>query len=209
MGYGTTHDMLLALFSQKVQDSYGIKLVEQVHDGETILSLKAPISRHKAHKRVAKAPLLQFRLHYDGDHGDADTLTHTGFVKSRDDESLDQLYRFLPLSAALRVTKDDVDTARVAQGSIHPAVVFDYDVAGDGGSPLLTLSLNPGGARESLKVKPDRRYQPIDSPQHMLNELTVGDGPFKAKVVKLLPGRALVDCEVGRKVSTEGMVKVF
>ena len=211
--------MIKGLFNKKVQESYGIRFGEQedpnaVVDSEvgTIVSLKAPISRRKAQQRASRAPLLQFRLPREDDHGDADTLTHTGYIRSRDDTNAEdgRRYSFLPLSAALRVSqKDDVDTGKVEEGSIHPAVVFDFDVAGDGGSPLLTLSLNPGGVRESLKVKPDRKYAPIEHPRLMLNELSVGSGPYSAKVVRLLPGKALVDLEVGRSASSEGMVKVL
>eukprot|EP00980_Cylindrotheca_fusiformis_P008208 scaffold1736_cov127-Cylindrotheca_fusiformis.AAC.22 len=198
--------MIKGLFNKKIQESYGVRLVED--NGE--LSLKAPISRHKAHKRTAKTPVLQFRLPREGDHGDSDTLVHTGYLRSRKENSDDQSYHFLPLSAALRVAqKDDVDTGRVEEGSIHPAVVFDYDIMGDGGSPLLTLSLNPRGTRDTLKIKPDRKFMPIDQPRYTLNELSVGAGPYPAKVVQLLPGRALVDMDVGRRVSAEGMVKVF
>ena len=204
--------MILALFNKKVQESYGVRLVESSNDNDVgkTLSLKAPISRRKAQQRASRTPLLQFRLPRSEDHGDADTMTHTGYIRSRDESSEDRSYSFLPLSAALRVSqKDDVDTGRIEEGSVHPAVVFDFDVCGDGGSPLLTLSLNPGGVRESLKVKPDRKYTPIEHPRLMLNELTVGNGPYSAKVVKLLPGKALVDLEVGRSASSEGMVKVF
>lgn len=198
--------MIKELFNKKIQESYGIRLVEKGDD----LFLKAPISRHKAHKRTARTPILQFRLPRSGDHGDSDTLTHTGYVKSRKENSDDKSYHFLPLSAALRVSqKDDVDTGRVEENSIHPAVIFDYDLIGDGGSPLLTLSLNPNGIRETLKVKPDRKYTPIEKPRFTLDQLSVGDGPFSAKVVQMLPGRALVDFEVGRKVSAEGMVRAL
>jgi hypothetical protein len=206
LSYESNHDMIKELFNKKIQESYGVRLIER--DDE--LLLKAPISRQKAHKRTAKTPVLQFRLPKEGDQGDADTLTHTGYLRSRKENSDDRSYHFLPLSAALRVTqKDDVDTGRVEEGSIHPAVVFDYDIMGDGGSPLLTLSLNPRGTRDTLKVKPDRRYMPIDQPRCTLDQLSAGEGPYRAKVVQFLPGRALVDMDVGRKVSSEGMVKVL
>jgi hypothetical protein len=198
--------MVRELFNKKIQESYGVRLVGI--DDE--LMLKAPISRHRAHKRAARTPVLQFRLPKEGDHGDADTLTHTGYVKSRKDNSDDKSYHFLPLSTALRVSqKDDVDTGRITEGSIHPAVIFDYDIIGDGGSPLLTLSLNPRGTRETLKVKADRKFMPIDQPKCTFDQLSVGDGPYRAKVVQLLPGRALIDMQVGRKVSNEGMIRVL
>ena len=198
------------MFNKKVQESYGIRLIDK-NDGE--LTLKAPMSRTKAQKRTAKTPILQFRAPKPGDHVESEgMLTHTGFLRSRkqNQDPTDRSYHFLPLSAALRVSqKDDVDTGRIEDGSIHPAVVFDYDLIGDAGSPLLILSLNPRGVRENLKIKPDRKYQPIDMPQVEFQNLHVGDGPYRAKVVRLLHGRALIDMDVGRKLSCEGMVRVI
>jgi hypothetical protein len=202
--------MISDLFNKKVQEAYGIRLIEQ-KDGK--LTLRAPISRTKAQKRAANTPILQFRAPKPGDQGESEgMLTHTGFLRSRkaNQDPTDRSYHFLPLSAALRVSqKDDVDTGRIEDGSVHPAVVFDYDLNGDGGSPLLILSLNPRGIRENLKVKPDRKYQPIDTPQVEFQNLRVGDGPYRAKVVRLLHGRALIDMDVGRKLSSEGMVRVI
>eukprot|EP00538_Stauroneis_constricta_P006201 CAMPEP_0119560690 /NCGR_PEP_ID=MMETSP1352-20130426/15667_1 /TAXON_ID=265584 /ORGANISM="Stauroneis constricta, Strain CCMP1120" /LENGTH=760 /DNA_ID=CAMNT_0007608739 /DNA_START=72 /DNA_END=2354 /DNA_ORIENTATION=+ len=210
LGYETVDDMTKGLFTTSVQESYGVRLVEHDKDGETVIELRAPIARRKAQARAAKAPLLQFRKFRSGDHGDADTLTHTGYIRARDEDAEDHKHVFLPLSAALRVSqKDDVDTGRVFEDSIHAAVVFDYDVQGDGGSPLLTLSLNPGGTRDNLKIKPDTKLVPIENPKVMLKDLAVGDGPYKAKVVHIRPGRALVDCQVGRHVASEGIVRVM
>ncbi len=202
--------MIMDLFNKKVQESYGVRLVE-LNDGQLVL--KAPISRTKALKRASRTPVLQFRAPKPGDNnGELKALTHTGFLRSRKatQDASDRSYHFLPLSAALRVSqKDDVDTGRIEVGSIHPAVVFDYDLAGDAGSPLITLSLNPRGIRENLKVKPDRKYEPIENPQHVFQDLKVGDGPFRAKVIRLQQGRALIDMDVGRRLPSEGMVKVL
>ena len=210
MGYETNEALISNLFNKKVQESYGIRLI-QANDGE--LALKAPMSRTKAQKRAANTPILQFRAPKPGDQVEAEgMLTHTGFLRSRkqNQDPTDRSYHFLPLSAALRVSqKDDVDTGRIEDGSIHPAVVFDYDLIGDAGSPLLILSLNPRGVRENLKIKPDRKYQPIEVPQVEFQNLHVGDGPYRAKVVRLLHGRALIDMDVGRKLSSEGMVRVI
>ncbi|CAJ1942284.1 unnamed protein product [Cylindrotheca closterium] len=203
LSYSSNNEMIKDLFNKKTQESYGVRLVEK----DDQLFLKAPISKSKAHQRTAKTPVLQFRLPKKGDHGDEDTMTHTGYLRARKE---DKEYGFLPLSAALRVSqKDDVDSGRVEEGSIHPAVVFDYDAMGDGGSPLLTLSLNPRGTRDNLKMKTDRRFMPIEDPKCMFNELKVGQGPYQAKVVQMLPGRALVDMQVGREVSQAGMVNVL
>jgi hypothetical protein len=212
LGYESTHDMMMELFNKKVQESYGIRLVE-LSDGQ--LALKAPMSRNKAQKRAARTPILQFREPKAGDRGNDDlseTLTHTGFLRTRkaQQDPTDRSYHFLPLSAALRVSqKEDVLTGRIEEGSIHASVVFDYDLTGDAGSPLLTLSLNPNGIRENSKVKPDRRFEPIEAPRHVFHELKAGDGPFRAKVVRLQHGRALIDMDVARKLSSEGMVRVL
>lgn len=210
LGYDSNDEMIEDLFNKKVQETYGVRLAQGKDDQ---LVMKAPMSRTKAQRRAAKTPILQFRTPKAGDPGDFDgMLTHTGFLRSRkhDQDPMDRSYSFLPLSAALRVSqKDDVDTGRIEEGSIHAAVVFDYDLVGDAGSPLLTLSLNPRGLRENLKVKPDRKYQPIDDPQVEYQNLKVGSGPYKAKVVRLMKGRALIDMDVGRKLSSEGMVRVM
>ena len=151
---------------------------------------------------------------------DIGTLTHTGWVRALKEEKnsapeeggsqkLQREYANFPLSACLRVSqKDDIDTGRVQEGKILPAVVFDYDKIGDGGSPLLTLSLNAAsGGRQRLKIKPDRRFKVLKGkPKHQYNELSVGDGPYRAKVIKLVGNRqkALVDFGVGRELSSAG-----
>ena len=154
-------------------------------------------------------------LHVD----DIGTLTHTGWIRALKDEKsvqgeegeqkLQRKYSNLPLSACVRVSqKDDLDTGRVQEGQILPAVLFDYDKIGDGGSPLLTLSLNAAsGGRQRLKIKPDKRYKVLKrKPKHQFNELSIGDGPYRAKVVKLIGNKqkALVDLGVGRELSSAG-----
>ena len=152
---------------------------------------------------------------------DIGTLTHTGWIrafkeeqsKAQSDEGgeqkLQREYSNFPLSACLRVSqKDDIDTERVLEGKILPAVVFDFDKIGDGGSPLLTLSLNAAsGGRQRLKIKPDKRYKVLKrEPKHQFNDLSVGDGPYKAKVIRMIGNkqRALVDLGVGRELSSAG-----
>jgi hypothetical protein len=211
--FESAEEMLSTVFNKKIQESYGIILEERTEkDGSSMLYLTAPISRTRAQKRVANAPMMQFRLHQDGDYGDSDTLTHTGFVRAlkeyKDDEERD--YEYLPLSAAIRVSqKEDIDSGRVVEGSVFAAVIFDYDRIGDGGSPLLTLTLDPGNVREQLKFKDDRWKNVIQKPKVLLGDLTVGDGPFKAKVIKMEKGRAVVDFGVGRPVRGIGDVKVL
>jgi len=153
------------------------------------------------------------------------TLTHTGWVRARtrkedininntdSNEEIKQKrrreYTHFPLSACLRVSqKDDIDTGRVQEGKILSAVVFDFDEIGDGGSPLLTLSLNAvGGARQRMKIQPDRKVKVLkQNPKYQMADLAVGDGPYRAKVVNILGYKqmAMVDLGVGRQLSSSG-----
>mmetsp|Transcript_23902 Transcript_23902/g.27398 ORF Transcript_23902/g.27398 Transcript_23902/m.27398 type:complete len:898 (-) Transcript_23902:166-2859(-) len=153
------------------------------------------------------------------------TLTHTGWVRARtrkedidsnnkdfDEEKRQKRrreYTHFPLSACLRVyQKDDIDTGRVQEGKIMPAVVFDFDEIGDGGSPLLTLSLNAvGGARQRMKIQPDRKVKVLkQKPKYQMTDLAVGDGPYRAKVVNILGYKqmAMVDLGVGHQLSSSG-----
>eukprot|EP00529_Nitzschia_sp_RCC80_P017643 CAMPEP_0113501996 /NCGR_PEP_ID=MMETSP0014_2-20120614/33291_1 /TAXON_ID=2857 /ORGANISM="Nitzschia sp." /LENGTH=844 /DNA_ID=CAMNT_0000396699 /DNA_START=155 /DNA_END=2689 /DNA_ORIENTATION=- /assembly_acc=CAM_ASM_000159 len=264
LGYESKHELMKDLFNQKVQESYGVRLVEKQLDNnddefDTMLYLQAPISRLKGQSRTKNAPLLQFRLDQDnGGNADGDdhTLFHTGYIRAlkeesapaasstedsdveatnnnndEDDDDEDQhkqrlrrAYTFLPLSAALRVSqRDDMETSMVEQGRIYTAVVFDYAKIGDGGSPLLTLSLNAVGARDNLKIKPDKRFvsnneqrgagpsinnnkknNSIKKPKLMIDDLKVGSGPYRAKVVKMVRGRAIVRLDVAKDSETYG-----
>mmetsp|Transcript_874 Transcript_874/g.2196 ORF Transcript_874/g.2196 Transcript_874/m.2196 type:complete len:812 (-) Transcript_874:1300-3735(-) len=204
----------------------------------SMLYLTAPINRRKAQQRASNPAMLQFRPPREGDYDDigvADTsigagldegvhvdgigtLTHTGWIRAVKEEKyisedgerkLQREYSNFPLSACLRVSqKDDLDTGRVQEGKILPAVVFDFDKIGDGGSPLLTLSLNAAsGGKQRLKIKPDKRYNILKKgAKYQLSDLKVGDGPYRAKVIKLIgrKQKALVDLGVGRELSSAG-----
>jgi len=211
LGFESSQEMLKTIFNKKIQESYGVVLEERVdkEDGKTMLYLSAPISRVKAQKRTANAPIVQFRLYEEGDFGNEDTLTHTGWtraLKENNDENGGQReYAHYPLSAALRVSqKDEMDTGRVVEGNIHSAVVFDFDKKGDGGAPLLTLSLNPGAARQRLKLNADRKHRIISNPKVLVDELSVGDGPYNARVVDVKGNMAYVDIGAARHVSGTG-----
>lgn len=204
MGYETVNELVEGLLNKKAQDSYGVKLVYTENGDDTVLSLEAPLSRFRAQKRANKAAILQFA---DKVKHHEDTLEHTGIVRNRRQETGEDgnLYQLQPLSAALRVNQEDVDAGLIQNGSMHAAVVFTYDAQGDAGDPMLTLSLNPGRnqVRDRLKISPDQtKYHPILNPKFMLKELKVGDGPMEGKVIRLIKGGALLDCGVGRKVSS-------
>jgi hypothetical protein len=127
------------------------------------------------------------------------------------------LYSLVPLSVALRVSSEDVLDNLVSNGSRHAAVVFDYDVQGDAGvAPLMTLSLNPqrNQVRDRFKQKNKltttttklRRKSlkgGVDTDMHWFHELKLGDGPYTGKVVRLIKGGAIVDCNVYRHKQTQ------
>ena len=122
-------------------------------------------------------------------------------------------YSLVPLSVALRVSSEDVLENLVYTGSRHAAVVFDYDVTGDANIlPLITLSLNPqrNQVRDRYKRKntnnPNKSLRQTNSKKESgstaitkwMHELKVGDGPYPGKVVRLVKGGAIVDCNVYR-----------
>jgi hypothetical protein len=203
LGYASSQELVEGLLNKKAQETYGVKLVYREAIDDDTMSLEAPLSRFRAQKRANEAAILQFM---DQDKQGEVTLMHTGVVRNRRQESEEDgnLYQLQSLSAALRVTQEEIGSGHIQDGSMHAAVVFAYDMQGDAGSPMLTLSLNPGGSqvRDRLKISPsDSKYQPILNPKYMLKELKVGDGPIAGKVVRFVKGGALLDCGVGRTVN--------
>jgi len=218
------------LLNAAAQEAYGVRLVrvEGEEGGESSSHgdyLEAPLSRRRAQKRAAAAAVLQFAFSDNVDRGDdADDgdavkptfLQHTGWVRNRrpkdDSDSSSNYYQLQPLSAALRVGQADV--AQIPTGSRHAAVVFEYDVQGDAGSPLLTLTLNPSRnqVRDRLKNKnkslssrggrstttTNKAAAKAVPPLYKLKELSIGDSLEGAVIVRLVKGGALVDCGVRR-----------
>jgi hypothetical protein len=242
LGFNNSYELLEGLFRKQVQDAYGVRLVLNDMDASDVqtenddansdtarkqqkqLWLETPLSRTRAQLRSASAAMLQFC-----EAEAIDILQHTGLVRIKREsstiiatttETLDQssnnnLYQLQPLSVALRVSSDDVDSI-VQNGSRHAAVVFDYDVKGDACiAPLLTLSLNPqrNQVRDRLKNKNKifkygsngnsihRNGISISSKEHIqwFHNLHVGDGPFSGKILRLVKGGALVDCGICRE----------
>ena len=195
LGYETVQELVQQnLFHKQAQESYGVSLLEDD------LTLQAPLSRFKARQRAGQTPILQMTP-------DKDTLLHTGIIRNRNEKTDDNLYSLQPLSAALRIQPE---SEALVEGSCHAAVVWDYDRAGDAGSPLLTLSLDPSRnqVRQRLKVSP--KYEVIQDPEIVFGDLSVGDGPLRGKVIKLVKGGALVDCGVGRNLKdSPDMVRVL
>jgi len=197
--------------------------------------LMVPLSRQRAHRMASQAGILQFVESNRTTENNADDntddsasqnhLQHTGALRIRKKENNNEKkrkmpYLFVPLSAALRVSQRAVDQGMIASGSKHHAVVFSLDQMGDGGSPLMTLSLNPtrGQVRDRLKLKAaakrhfskNRRVQVVGELDRDFKDLKVGDGPIKAKVMRMSTrsGAAFVDCGVGR-TTKDGNTRVL
>lgn len=236
MGYENVRDLVEGLFQAKsIQDTYGAKIFSvsgsnNENDGDEIY-LKSTLSKYRALQKAGRATLLQVTA--EDDEATLDTMKHTGYVRCKVEQQPTTksgnnkhhvTYSYPPLSAALRVSqKDDVDSGKIQEGSIHPATFFVFDAQGDGGSPLLTLSLNPARKHTTRKLTSSSKntlttpkYTPIKSPRYKMEDLAVGDGPMEARVVKLMKDYAVVDLGVGRKftqvdalVGAPEFVKVF
>lgn len=212
LGYDGVGSLLLSLFDPDPSSTDTTPLLLQNH-GVSILRtssnliLHAPtlVSVRRARSGAADTALVRM----DGE------LRHTGLVRGASDEDL-------PLSAALRLNNPNA-LLRVREGEVVSAFVFQYDATGDNGQPLLVLSLdtpprsggNVGAARKrSLDAQRERRRRKADMlsteeegggehPQleRMFEDLTVGDGPFRGKVLNInsRAQAAFVDMGVGRK----------
>ncbi|OEU10171.1 hypothetical protein FRACYDRAFT_173335 [Fragilariopsis cylindrus CCMP1102] len=234
LGFESTRDMIKKLFNKSIQESYGVETstinmlyltastfrrkAQQRSANAPMLQFRPP--REGDYDNTAVSDPIAGTADKDITADDTGTLTHTGWVRARKEDNnesgeeeaqpkLQREFTHLPLSACLRISqKEDVDTGRVHEGKILAAIVFDYDQNGDGGSPLLTLSLNAaGGARQRMKIVPEGRVKVLKGkPEHPFTDLAVGDGPYRAKVVKLVgkKQRALVDVGVGRELSNSG-----
>jgi len=234
LGFADIREMVEILFNKNIQNTYGVRIwIKNKGDNEEQLWVKAPISRFRAQKKAQQAALLQlYPASEDNNNEDdefkqdeqvADTMKHSGHVRLRVKED-DPEYRnkvrfeFPPLSAALRINNhDDIsETVGTMQtGSIHSAIVFDYDTIGDGGSPLLTLSFDDPSAsigRNSVKNRLklprnkelSRKYKKIYDPVCTINQLKIGDNvKYDAKVVHIdwKGKKVLVDCHIGRQLN--------
>lgn len=212
LGYSSIQELVESIFSRNIQETTGIQVTEKENsDGSKSVFFETSLSKYKAQKRAAKASLLQF-LPENADEKSSDILHHTGRVRNRRDTPApgENLYRLQMLSAALRVSQEDVDSGRISNGSFHSAFVFDYDLAGDGGSPLLTLSLNsPSRSQfDRIKMNLDSKHVRINEPSHHLSKLSIGDY-LEGKVVSRIAGGVLLDCGVGRTTSTGEIFQVL
>lgn len=202
--------------------------------------LMSPLSKQRAHRMASQAGLLQFASPSEDDETTDDTsndndtdidttadtnddnsnrMEHTGVLRIRNKESKRPRHLFVPLSAALRVTSVDA----IHNGQVYnSAVVFSLDHFGDGGSPLLILSLNPtrSQVRDRAKLKAVAKRQFSESKRievlssdavYKFEDLKIGQGPIKAKVIRMSTRSkaAFVDCGVGRTTKDGKTVRVL
>lgn len=190
LGMETARDLVESLMTNEVQAKLDVRLFPS---GDN-LWLLTHISRYRGHRLSEEAGLLQF-----------ENNIHTGMTKLKTASG----YENLPLSAALRVSQRSVDNGLVSEGSIYKAQVFALDPLGDGGSPLLKLSMNT-----ERKMSKNKRIIEFVDPrmiQIQLEQLIVGAGPFKGKVTRVSNKTmaAFVDIGVGRSVKNGQMRKIL
>lgn len=202
LGHEHIYDLIKDLFSKQAQDTYGIKLVER---DDTII-LQAASSKMRAQKRASSAAIVQFQ------DGDDNSLGHTGMVRVRNSQQKSSnFYSVHPLSVALRINPAKGNEfsleGAIENGSIHAAVVFDYDTEGDAGKPMLTLALNPARVRERLKLgSPAKEALILEQSKYTLDELKVGM-KLQGKVERFFRGGASIDCGVGRLRKDKSLVQ--
>eukprot|EP00934_Nitzschia_sp_Nitz4_P006092 Nitzschia sp. Nitz4//scaffold78_size91513//8506//10438//NITZ4_004914-RA/size91513-augustus-gene-0.29-mRNA-1//-1//CDS//3329558085//6082//frame0 len=186
MGFDSTDDMLVSLFPPSIQQAYGVRLIQTPGCSPRIA---APMTKTKALLRASKTPRLQFER-----QSNSTALKHTGVIISQNSSS------FIQLTTELRVSQiDDLDSGKVYNGSIHPAVVYRYDGDDSAATPLLTLALDPRVPRKQMHIQPAKPFDPkrfVEKPENDFDQLRVGEGPYKAKVLKLLGKHATVDMGV-------------
>lgn len=133
----------LLLFLFPPGNAHGLDVSKRGESGQWSLQLRG-VSYTKARKQAAAAAVVQFR---DGSSSACEgrlCWEHTGLVRTRSD---DGKYTLQPLSAALRIPNHQNGELLSVMGTnndgIVSAFVWDYDVHGDAGSPMIVLSLNP------------------------------------------------------------------
>ena len=242
LGYDTPQSLVKEIFNEETQKDLGIRLWlpprnesdDSSGNEDDLMWLMAPLSRHRAQRMASQAALLQFASNDNEDEGvnseskqgkdtessnSENRMQHTGILRVRKKENDKKLYSSVPLSAALRVSQRAFDQGSIINGSIHDAVVLSLDETGDGGSPLMILSLNPSRQqvkdRLKLKAAGERLFsksqlQAVGDADRNFSELKVGDGPIKAKVVSLSTrsGAAFVDCGVER-TTKDGNIRIL
>eukprot|EP00978_Attheya_sp_CCMP212_P034888 scaffold148928_cov53-Attheya_sp.AAC.3 len=227
-GFKSSGDFLVSLFDEQIEADYGVEVVRGIKEH---LLLVSSMPRGLAKSTVASAGLAQFvpaTASVDAASSDVNDTTaddvpilsmaHTGIIKVRHPSApvkkgSPPMFNFESLGAAVRIIQKDVDS-RIQEGSILNAHVFSYDALGDGGNPLLTLSIDPprGQVRHTMKGRARTLRQSearaaklqVTMPELRdavdLTDLKVGDGPFSCRVIRVSSraGAAFVDGGIAR-----------
>jgi hypothetical protein len=238
MGYDSVELLLASLFDEmdlveERENGNGGSIVRSfVEPRHGNIVLGTPLSRRQGRAMAASAGLVQFQLIDDGDDAQKNTnhspsmMVHTGMAVPRppSGKSISTTPSTSlapePLGAALRVY-DGAIARRYQEGDEIDAVVHSYDDRGDGGGPLLVLTMardpqgrGQGGSGGGMLSSPAyvvgrsssssrNTNSGIDDAgvERELTDLKAGDGPFDATVVAVSSrsGAAFVDCGVGRR----------
>lgn len=203
LGYKTAGELVKDVITPQLEEESGIKLWTVGNHSWLV----ARVSMMRGHRITAQSALLQFKA------GEGNIMMHTGKTRLKSDDGPGS-FDLEPVSAALRVSQRALDAGLVTTGSTHQGVLVGVDPMGDGGSPLLKVSLNV--PMEISKRKRARNLTPVDGKPltHELNQLKGGDGPFLAEVVRVSvrSAAAFVDIGAGRSVKRQegdGLTRVL
>ena len=207
LGFKTAAELIKSVITPQIEEELGIKLWTVGKHSWVV----ARISRMRGQRLAAQSPLLQFI------EGSNDIMMHTGKTRVKTDVGPGS-YSLEPMSAALRVSQRSIDTGAVSTGSIHQGSFAGVDPMGDGGAPLLKVSLNTPAEiqvrKSSPRISPGLNGKALELNLHHLKP---GQGPFKGNVVHISgrSGAAFVDIGVGRSIKNQasddkkGMVRVL
>lgn len=221
LGYNNVAELINGIFTPTVQEDYGLQLLvvaadddanDNADDDDDNSSswLLARITRMKGHRLAGQSAILQFQQDDDNDT----RMRHTGIIRHK--QNAKGPYELAPLSAALRLGQQALLDVVVSSGSQHSAVIVGVDPMGDGGLPLLKVSLNTnsmvasGGTKKRSNTKSSPRTSNVvssDVPlEHVLSDLKAGDGPFVGKVTRVSrhSGAFFIDIGVGRGAKGRG-----
>eukprot|EP00546_Thalassionema_frauenfeldii_P001155 CAMPEP_0178936812 /NCGR_PEP_ID=MMETSP0786-20121207/25393_1 /TAXON_ID=186022 /ORGANISM="Thalassionema frauenfeldii, Strain CCMP 1798" /LENGTH=487 /DNA_ID=CAMNT_0020615281 /DNA_START=327 /DNA_END=1790 /DNA_ORIENTATION=+ len=205
LGYPSVPELMKDVFNDELEKETGIK-AWSLDGSEWLISR---MSKMRGQRMSSQTPLLQF-VNDDG------TMMHTGVMRLKSSDA-PRSFELKPLSAALRVSQRTLDAGLITDGSRHSAFLVGLDPTGDGGYPLLKVSLDVSIKKNTRKknLKEISGLQ-LKSIERDISNAKVGDGPFVGRVVRLSrnPKAALIDIGMGRSVSVkqkgkEGIVPVL
>jgi len=235
LGHSEVTDLLRAIFTDPRDPAvkcFGVSVVERPHP-----VLSSLLSMGRGTRLISPAGMGEVYSDRSDDDDDNEMLGHTGYVRV---PNADGKERMVSLGAALRVSGAETTAdgnlvvvtnggaqREVREGDVLQGHVYDYGDRGDGGDPLLTVSLEPprrpmaaavrrgaserralarGAEREEAgdlsDLDGDEVEDIVGTTKRRLSTLRVGDGPLRGRIVRLSTraGAAFVDVGVVRKV---------